>query len=93
MDAEAIVTIGASIVLLVQLCKWAGLPRRWAPLVVFVVSALGVAVWAWSRGVYDRAAAWQLFAAWIAVAGTASGVYGFARQAIPDKADAPPPAA
>lgn len=82
MTGEAILTVSAAVVLLVQLAKWAGLPRRLAPLFVLLMSLLGVAFWGWAMGtIGDRMLAFEYFAGWISVAAAAAGVFGFAREA------------
>ena len=84
MDAQAILTIGTAVSALVQLAKW-GLARRdpegsYGPLLVVVFAALGVALWAVSQPTLPvRTDIWPIFAAWVAVAITAAGVYGFVR--------------
>lgn len=84
MDAQDVLTIGATAALLVQFAKWALAKRdpegSHGPLLSIVVSALGVAVWALSRPVLPvRTDAWALFAGWAAVLATSAGVYGFVR--------------
>lgn len=79
MGSEAIVTVSAGVVALVQLVKWAGVDGRWGPIVVLVLSAFGVGLWAWSSAAISREAAWSLCAGWIAVSTSAAGVYGFTR--------------
>ncbi len=80
MDAAAILTVSAAVIGLVQLVKWSGLPTKLAPLAVAVISALGVGLWGWSMGTFERTAAFDYFAAWIAVATSAAGVFGFIRE-------------
>lgn len=79
MDGEAIVTVGATVVALVQLCKWGGLPDRRGPLAVLALSAIGVAVWGFTKGQFQYTQAFSYFAGWIAVATSAAGVFGFTR--------------
>ena len=81
MDGEAIVTISAAVVALVQLTKWSGVPDKWGPLLVLVLAALGVGVWAYTQGAVPREAVFGYFAGWIAIATSAAGVYGFSRAA------------
>ena len=83
MNAENIVAVSAAVTALTQLVKWAGLPDKWGPIAVLLLSALGVAVWAWSKntGVDLRTGAWDYFTAWISVALAAAGIYGFTRAA------------
>lgn len=79
MNGQAIVTIGASVVALVQLCKWTGLPDKFGPVMVLAMALLGVLFWGWSIGDISRASSFAYFSGWIAVATSASGVYGFTR--------------
>jgi hypothetical protein len=82
MDAGAIATISTSVVALTQLIKWAGLPDSKGPISVMVLSVLGVVFWGWSVGTLtERTQAFQYFAAWILVATSAAGVFGFTRAA------------
>jgi len=79
MDAQAIITVSAAVLALVQLLKWAVLPDRYGPLAVLAISLGGVVFWIWTQGPFVRAAGFGYFAAWIAVSTSASGVYGFSR--------------
>lgn len=79
MTGEAIISVSAAVVALTQLAKWAGLPDRWGPVAVMGFSALGVALWVFTVGVYDRNATFSIFAGWIAVTTSAAGVFGFTR--------------
>ncbi len=42
---------------------------------------MGVGVWIYSQGTFQRGDAFALFAGWIAVATSAAGVFGFTRTA------------
>lgn len=92
MESEAIMTVSAAVIALVQLLKLAGLPDRLGPLAVLLLAALGVALWALSQGGLGTNAAWGLFAGWIAVATSAAGTFGLVR-ALPGSVTAlrPPP--
>lgn len=80
MDGQAIVSVSAAVLGLVQLCKWRSwIPDRYGPLAVMAFSAAGVALWGYSTGTFERAQAFDYFAAWIAVTTSAAGVYGFSR--------------
>ena len=79
MPGEAIISVSAAVVALVQLVKWAGLRDAYGPLAVLVLSLLGVLGWGWSVGTLDRTMAFGYFAGWIAVATSAAGVFGFTR--------------
>lgn len=91
MNVQDSVTIGAAVVALTQLAKWALTQWRgdraagFGPLVVLSVSALGVALWAISRpALPTRLDIWTYFAAWIGVATSAAGIYGLVRAVTPE---------
>lgn len=79
MTGEAIVLVAASVVSLTQLIKWAGLNDRLGPIVVLLLSLFGVLFWGWAQNALSREMAFDFFAGWVAVATSASGVYGFTR--------------
>lgn len=82
MGAEAIMTVSAAVVALVQLVKWAGLPDKVGPLFVLLFALFGISFWVWSEvGYFERQLAFQYFAGWIAVSTSAAGVFGFTRAA------------
>lgn len=79
MDGQAILTVSAAVVALVQLVKWAGLSESRGPLGVLLCSLVGVAFWGWAQGTFERKIAFDYFAGWIAVMTSAAGVFGFTR--------------
>ena len=83
LTAESIVAVSAAVVALVQLVKWAGLPDRRGPLVVLAFALAGVVLYQVSYApdgrLFARTDIWPIFAAWIAVALSAAGVFGFVR--------------
>jgi hypothetical protein len=79
VTAEAIVAVSAAVVALTQLVKWGGVHDRWGPFAVLALSLMGVLFWGWSKDVLSRAAAFEFFVGWIAVATSAAGVFGFTR--------------
>lgn len=80
MNAEAITAVSAAVVALVQVSKWSGIPDRWGPVVVLILSAVGVAIWAYSQSALPmRTELFGYFAGWIVVAAAAAGVFGFTR--------------
>ena len=81
MNGEAIMSVSAAVVALVQLVKWGGLPDSYGPLGVLVLSALGTAFWGWTVGDFQRATAFGYFAGWISVATSAAGVFSNCRNA------------
>lgn len=93
MEAEAIVAVGAAVVGLVQMIKWAGLPDKWGPIAVMGISLLGVVIWAYSKGAIERAVIFDYFAGWIAVSLSAAGIYGFSRAAATAVTSMTPPPA
>lgn len=96
MDAGAVVSVSAAVVTLTQLSKWSGVPDSKGPIVVMVLSFLGVAFWGWSVGtIFERAQAFGYFAGWIAVATSSAGTFGFTRagSAAMVKTSSPPPGA
>lgn len=91
MNGEAIISVSAAVVALTQIVKWAGLPDRWGPIVVMALAAIGVGVWGYSQGGIMRADVFTYFAGWIAVATSASGVFGFTRATASAVTSAKPP--
>jgi hypothetical protein len=81
MDAQAVITVSAAVVALVQFAKWSGVPDGKGPLVVLVLSLLGVAFWGYSVGNFARETSFAYFSAYIAVVTSAAGVFGFTRAA------------
>lgn len=82
MDGEAIVTVSAAVVALTQLIKWVGLPERFGPISVLVISACGVALWGFAQALgFEQTQVWDYFSGYIAVATSAAGVFGFTRAA------------
>jgi hypothetical protein len=79
VDGQAIITVSAAVVALTQLFKWGFIPDKYGPISVVILSAIGVAFWAWSTGDFDRAKSFGYFAGWIAIATSAAGVFGFTR--------------
>jgi hypothetical protein len=93
MDGAAIITISAAVVALTQLLKWAGIPDKWGAGAVLALAVLGVALWGYSVGTFERTQAFDYFAAWIAVATSAAGVFGFTRAASGAVSSMTPPPA
>ena len=79
MTPQAIITISAAVLACVQFAKWSGIPDKYGPFAVLLLSAVGVGIWAWSVGTFARADAFDYFAGWIVVATSAAGVFGFSR--------------
>ena len=93
MDGAAIVAVSAAVVALVQLVKWAGLPDKWGAAGVLVLALVGIVFWGWSEGTFERTQAFDYFAAWVAVATSAAGVFGFTRAASGAVSSMKPPPA
>jgi O-antigen/teichoic acid export membrane protein len=91
MDGQAILTVSAAVVALTQIVKWGGIPDKWGPIAVILLSALGVAFWGYSEGTFERTKAFAYFAGGIAVATSAAGVFGFTRAATSAVVSAMPP--
>lgn len=79
MNGEAIISVSAAVVALVQLVKWAGVRDHYGPIAVMVLSVIGIVFWGWSQGDLSRQSAFAYFAGWIAVTTSAAGVFGFTR--------------
>jgi hypothetical protein len=91
MDAAAIIAVSAAVVALTQIFKWGFVPDRYGPLAVLLLSAIGVGLWAWSKGSFERAVAFEYFAGFVAVALNAAGIYGFTRAAASGATSMTPP--
>ncbi len=81
MNPQDIAAVASAVTALTQLVKWAGLPDRAGPLAVLTFSALGIVIWGWSRGSFERANAFDYTCGWIVVALTSAGAFGFTRAA------------
>jgi hypothetical protein len=83
MSAESIMVVSAAIVTLTQLLKWFKVigESHGAP-TVLLLAVFGVGLWGYSHeSFYDRTLVWNYFTAWITVATSAAGVFGFTRAA------------
>lgn len=87
MNGEAIISVTAAVVAIVQILKASAWCVRHALVLLFAVSALAVGLWAYSAGALTQATAFQLFAGWAAVSLSAAGVFGVVR-ATPDQVTA-----
>mgnify|MGYP003394818482 CR=1 FL=1 len=82
MNAEAIITVSAAVIALVQLIKWSGLVAAdKSPVAVLVLSLIGIIFYRLSGPPLEWVDAWPIFAAWIATATSAAGTFGFVREA------------
>lgn len=95
MNAESVVAISAGVVAATQLVKWAGLPDKVGPLVVILLSGVGVGIWLFSQNVWPpaRTDTWNIASGWISVTLSAAGTFGFTRAAVSAVTRAMPPPA
>jgi hypothetical protein len=91
MDSQSVLAVSSAVVALTQMCKWAGLPDKWGPLAVMLLSALGVGLWAYTQGNFARDTTFDYFAGWVSVSLGAAGVFGFTRAAANAVISAAPP--
>lgn len=93
MNAESIVAVAAGVVAVTQLVKWAGLRDAFGPLVVIVLSGLGVMVWLYSQQTWPpvRTDTWGIASGWVTVTLSAAGAFGFTRAAAGAITRATPP--
>ena len=82
MGAQAGVACAAGAIALAQLIKFVFRPPdRAGALIVSLVSASLVGVWAYDKGIPVQGNLWDLLMSWIIVTGTSAGVFGFSRTA------------
>jgi len=79
MDGQAIIAVSAAVVALTQLVKWAGLPDKYGPFSVLALSLVGVCLWGYSVGTFERARLFEYFVGWVTVSTSAAGIFGFTR--------------
>jgi hypothetical protein len=77
MDGLAVMRVTVVVVGIMHLLRWAGVPERWAPLLVTVLSALAVALWAFGQGSLNPSVLFSYVSGWVAVATSAAMVWGF----------------
>ena len=77
MDELAIMRVSGVVLALMYLVRWAGVSPRWAPLLVPLLSALGVGLWAYANGPISQPAMFSYLAGWVAVAPSAATAWGF----------------
>jgi hypothetical protein len=77
MDGLAIMQVSVAVLAVMYLMRWAGVSRRWAPLVVPVASAIGVGTWGYGHTPISQADWFSYLAGWISVATTAATAWGF----------------
>jgi hypothetical protein len=80
VNAQDIITVGTVVVALVQYAKWSGVKDEQGSHWVLGLSFIGVAVWAWSKGNFTRATAFDYLAGYVTVFTCAAGVFGFTRR-------------
>jgi hypothetical protein len=77
MDELAIMRVSGVVLALMYLLRWAGVTPRWAPLLVPLLSALGVGLWAYTNGPIGQPETFSYLAGWVAVATSAATAWGF----------------
>jgi len=77
LTPETIAAISTALVGVTQLVKWAGLPSKWAPPVLAILSTGAVLLYVYKPYIFQVAVASAL------VTMAASGVYGFATRVAP----------
>jgi hypothetical protein len=95
MNAESIVAISAGVVAVTQLIKWAGMKDSLGPLVVIILSGVGVGLWLFSQEAWPplRTDTWNIASGWVTVALSAAGTFGFTRAAASAVTRGTPPPA
>jgi hypothetical protein len=81
MDELAIMRVSGVVLALMYLLRWAGVSPRWAPLLVPLLSVLGVGLWAYANGPISQPLAFSYLAGWVAVATSAATAWGFSSAA------------
>ena len=81
MDELPVVRVAGVVLALMYLLRWAGVTPRWAPLLVPLLSALGVGLWAYANGPISQPAMFSYLAGWVAVATSAATAWGFSSAA------------
>jgi hypothetical protein len=62
------------------MAKWAGIGPKAGPITVLLLSLIGVLAFGYSQdAAFDRTQLWPYFSAWIAVASSSAGIFGFTR--------------
>lgn len=79
MSAQDVLTVSIAVGILTQFAKWQGVPDGHGPIVVLLLSLIGVAFWGYSVGNFSRATAFLYFTGWLSVALNAAGIFGFTR--------------
>ena len=82
MDELAIMRVSGVVVALMYLLRWAGVTPRWAPLLVPLLSALGIGLWAFANAPISRPETFSYLAGWVAVATSAATAWGFTSAAV-----------
>ena len=80
MDELAIMRVSGVVLALMYLLRWAGVSPRWAPLLVPLLSVLGVGLWAYANGPISQPLAFSYVAGWVAVATSAATAWFIATE-------------
>ena len=78
MDELAIMRVSGVVLALMYLLRWAGVSPRWAPLLVPILSAFGVGLWAYANAPISQPEMFSYLAGWVTVATSAATAWGFA---------------
>ena len=77
MDQLGVMRVSCVVLAVMYLLRWAGVSARWAPLLVPVLSAFGIGLWAYANAPISQPETFSYVAAWVAVATSAATAWGF----------------
>ena len=77
VDQLGVMRVSGVVLALMYLLRWAGVSERWAVLLVPVLSALGVGLWAYANAPISQPETFSYVAAWVAVATSVATAWGF----------------
>lgn len=81
MSAQDVLTVSIAVGILTQFAKWQGVPDGHGPILVLVLSLIGVGFWGYSVGNFGRETSFLYFSGWLSVSLNAAGIFGFTRRA------------
>lgn len=79
MTPQEALGVSALVTALTQVAKWSGVPDRYGPVVVLLISALATALWAWDASIPFRGNGFILVSNAAQIALQAAGIFGFTR--------------
>jgi hypothetical protein len=82
MDELAIMRVSGVVLAVMYLLRWAGVSHHWAPLLVPLLSAFGVGLWAYANAPISQPETFSYLAGWVAVATSAATAWGFSSAAV-----------